>query len=148
MKPEFPENPSDIKVETTAQLLSAARREFLNRKNSYAGPQMTALTRLFYEIARETHGTQFQWSEYNRGQWLYFVSLGFGNEGGACAFSMEPDGNCPTPELSKTQGFFLGTPLGYYPYALAPLGAPPEGSPSYKEALLRAVTRAGYTLSE
>ena len=65
--------PRFLSPKTTAQLLSAARREFINRK-AYDGPQMLAVTMLFDTIAQEVYGTRFQWSEYNRSLWDAFVA--------------------------------------------------------------------------
>ena len=54
-----PENPEFIQPKTTAELLSAARREFINSKR-YDGPTIIALASLFDCIAKEVHGYQCQ----------------------------------------------------------------------------------------
>jgi hypothetical protein len=137
------ENVPDVApIKTTAKLLSAARREFLNRK-TYDGPQMTALTRLFDAIAQEAYQARFYWGEYNRGQWDRFINLHVGNEGGACAFSFEDDGSCPTQKVEQTKGMFLGVPVGFFPFQIGPLGLA-----SREEAVVRTITQAGYIRSE
>jgi hypothetical protein len=138
---EIENDPQVIRIKTTAQLLSAARREFLNRK-AYDGPQMLALTLLFDTIAREVHQTRFQWSDYNRAQWDKFVNLRIGSEGGACAFSLESGGDYKE-SYDPFKGIFVGVPTGVFPYSIAPLTLA-----SNEEVVAKAVSKAGYTLSE
>jgi hypothetical protein len=115
---EMENTPNISSPQTTAELLSAGRREFINRKN-YMGLQMTAITSLFVAIARGLHGTGFQWSEYNRSQWEKFVSLS--NEyGGSFAFSLEPDGEY-RDEPAPFKGLYVGGPVGLHPYHISAL---------------------------
>lgn len=106
------ENPSNIPPKTTAELLSAGRREFINR-NSYDGHHMIAIASLFDAIAKELHGTRFQWSDYNRSQWDKFVSLS-NSYGGSCAFSLEPRGDYDD-SYEPFKGLLVGGPVGLYP---------------------------------
>jgi hypothetical protein len=130
------ENLSNIPPKTTAELLSAARREFINR-NSYDGPHMIAMASLFDAIAQSLHGTRFQWSDYNRSQWNKFVTLD-NSYGGACAFSVEPRGDYDD-SYEPFKGLFVGGPVGLYPYHVGPLV-----KAEYDEAVDKAISKAGY----
>jgi hypothetical protein len=131
-----PENSEFIQPKTTAELLSAARREFIN-SNRYDGPNMIAAASLFDCIAKEVHGTRFIWSEYNREQWNKFVTLN-NSYGGACAFSLEMDGEYESSR-EPFKGLFVGGPVGVYPYHIGPLV-----KAAFEDGVARAISKAGY----
>jgi hypothetical protein len=95
------------------RLLSAARREYLNRQ-SYSGPKMQDLTAFFGAIGSELHGTGFLWTDYNKGVWEAYITCPDAY-GGAAMFSLEADGNYHDASF---KGLFVGGPLGFYPYEL------------------------------
>jgi hypothetical protein len=130
------ENPNSVVPKTTAELLSAGRREFINRE-SYDGPHMIAIASLFDAIAQALHGTRFQWSDYNRSEWDKFVSLSNSN-GGACAFSLEPRGDYDVL-YEPFKGLFVGGPVGLYPYYVGPLV-----KAEYEETIDRITSKAGF----
>jgi hypothetical protein len=135
----MPENTDNIAANTIPRLVSAARREFLNRqsyspvqveameeigtplsKDEWSGPQMQAMTDLFRIIGSELHGTGFVWSEYNKATWIEYADLRESSSGSAM-FSLEQSGNHDEKSMgSSFKGLFLGGPLGYYPYELGP----------------------------
>jgi hypothetical protein len=104
------------KPDNLAQLLTAARSEFIRSKGSFDGFYMKGVQSLFGHIAPIVYGSIFIWSEYNERQWLKFVDVKVGYEGGACMFSLEGDGNLPESANAEFKGLGLGTPLGMYPY--------------------------------
>ena len=92
-----------------SDLLHAARQEFALKK-SYAGDGvMLEVTTFFESVARAAYGSRFHWSPYNKGQWEKYCS-GDQSWGGACAFSLEDDG-----EMPRTKGLGVCGPTGRFP---------------------------------
>jgi|ERR1035438_434159 hypothetical protein len=101
------------------QLLSAARSEFIRSHGNVDGFYMNGVRTLFEHIARNVYNSGFTWSPYNLGQWIKFLGLTVGYEGGACMLSLEREGELPqSSKNSDFKGLGLGTPLGIYPYEL------------------------------
>jgi hypothetical protein len=110
-------------VNSIPMLLSAARREFLKRKefqrqDIYDGPQMQAMGELLERIGLELHLTGFTWSKYNTSVWENYVECP-DEDGGTAVFSLEADGHWDESMISQSfKGLFVGGPLGYYPYEI------------------------------
>jgi hypothetical protein len=83
-------------------VVSAARREFLNRQrhspiqveamekngtpeDEWSGPKMQAMTDLFRIIGSELHGTDFRWSEFNKNAWISYLNLKESEGGPLCS---------------------------------------------------------------
>lgn len=108
----------NLKPANAAQLLSAARSEFIVSSGSLHGRFMRGFARLMDSVAQSAYGTRFLWSEYNRGQWFKFVVNEIGVESGACMFSAEPGGTYPEQTDNGFKGIGVGKPLGIYPLEL------------------------------
>ncbi len=122
------------------RLLSASRSEFIISGGSFDGFYMKGIETLFGNIAKEVYDSRFSWSEYNVSQWLKFVGIEVGIEGGACMVSLEDNGDLPKSAPNTTfKGLGLGTPLGMSPYELFPI------SSDFDASLNAAVASFDYT---
>jgi hypothetical protein len=75
----------------------------------FAPPLTQGVAAFFDAVAKAAYGSRFRWSPYNQSQWAKYCS---GNEsyGGACAFSLESDGEVP-----RTKGLGVCGPTGRFP---------------------------------
>ena len=92
-----------------SDLLLSARREFFIHKDHAASGAMHDVTAFFEMVAQAAFDSRFQWSPYNKGQWAKYCS-GDKSWGGACAFSLEEDG-----EMPRNKGLGVCGPTGRFP---------------------------------